>query len=168
MKQFTVLLFMAFAIVLFQTGCQTKLAESPYGSKEQSWEEFIKTTYPDWDPPQTVPPTNESNLPQTSAGMEEENPIIVPDELQEDTIEIQKVIVEENEPYTEPAKEVQSSTTSEFQTYKIKKGDTLWSIARKFYGSGNDWRKIYNANTDSISNPGKIKTGMEIRIPATQ
>ena len=165
MKQFTVLLFTAFAVVLFQTGCQTKLAESPYGSKEQSWEEFIKTTYPDWDPPQTVPPTDERSLPAASADTEEDNPIIVPDQIQDETIEIQKVIVDSA---PEPAKEIPAPPTSEFQTYKIQKGDTLWSIARKFYGSGKEWRKIYEANQDSISNPAKIKTGMEIRIPATQ
>jgi LysM repeat protein len=168
MKQFTVLLFMAFAIILFQTGCQTKLAESPYGNKEQSWEEFIKTTYPDWDPPQTVPPTNEDAIPRGAVDIEEENPIIVPDNVQE-TVEIQKVIVEDNDSFPETIKEMQSnSTTAEFQTYKIQKGDTLWSIAKEFYGTGKEWRKIYEANKDSISAPGKIKTGMEIRIPAAQ
>lgn len=36
-------------------------------------------------------------------------------------------------------------------TYTIKNGDTLWSIARKFYGgSGANWRKIYDANKSVI------------------
>jgi len=172
MKQFNVLLFCALAVLLLQTGCQTKLAESPYGSKEQSWEEFIKTTYPDWDPPQTVPPSQSKNL-SSATEMNEENPIIVPDVNQESE-EIQKVIIDDSVPMevvpmeVSTVKESTMSVTSEFQTYTIKKGDTLWKIAREFYGTGKEWRKIYEANKDSISNPGKIKTGMEIRIPATQ
>ena len=30
--------------------------------------------------------------------------------------------------------------------YTVKKGDTLWKIAKRFYGSGSLWRTIYRAN----------------------
>jgi LysM repeat protein len=163
MKQFTVLLPCAVAILIIASGCQTKLAQSPYGSKEQNWEEFIKTTYPDWDPPQTVPPTDEV---RTSHSVQD-SPIIVPDTVPDDIQENNTVISDdlEIENTTNVAVE---DVTSEFQTYTVKKGDTLWKIARKFYGSGKDWRRIHEANRDSISNPNKIKQGLEIRIPATQ
>ncbi|MDX2470567.1 MAG: LysM peptidoglycan-binding domain-containing protein [SAR324 cluster bacterium] len=36
------------------------------------------------------------------------------------------------------------------KTYTIKKGDTLWGIAEKHYGSGFKWRKIAEANPDKI------------------
>lgn len=48
--------------------------------------------------------------------------------------------------------------------YTVKEGDTLWIIARKFYGRGWQWRKIYRAN-DSITDPGKISVGQVILIP---
>ena len=164
MKQFTVLLPCAFALLIIASGCQTKLAQSPYGSKEQNWEEFIKTTYPDWDPPQTVPPTDE----QLVSPVQKDNPIIVPDAVIED-IQIEKeVVVKDDTTSNVDSIPVQEDVTSEFQTYTVKKGDTLWRISRDFYGSGKDWRKIHEANRDSISNPNKIKAGLEIRIPATQ
>lgn len=41
------------------------------------------------------------------------------------------------------------STTST-TTYTIKTGDTLWSIAQRFLGSGAKWQTIYNANKEII------------------
>lgn len=41
------------------------------------------------------------------------------------------------------------------KTYTIKSGDTLWAIAKKFYGSGASWPTIYNANKDIIESTAK-------------
>lgn len=42
------------------------------------------------------------------------------------------------------------------QTYTVVQGDNLWKIARKFYGgSGSDWQKIYDANTDVIESTAR-------------
>lgn len=40
-------------------------------------------------------------------------------------------------------------------TYTIKSGDTLWSIAQRFLGSGASWSTIYNQNKDIIENTAK-------------
>lgn len=50
-------------------------------------------------------------------------------------------------------------------TYKVKKGDTLWAIAQKYYGDGRKWRKILEANTDKVKNPRTMKVGIELVIP---
>lgn len=64
------------------------------------------------------------------------------------------------------------SGTQQVQTKKnekyhiVKKGDTLWSIAKKYYGKGIELSKIYNANKKTIGNdPNKIKVGMKLLIP---
>ena len=50
-------------------------------------------------------------------------------------------------------------------TYKVKKGDCLWKIAKKYYGEGGNWQKIFAANKGKISNPNLIYPGQEFVIP---
>lgn len=51
--------------------------------------------------------------------------------------------------------------------YTVQKGDCLYLLAKKFYGSGKDWRKIYEANEETIgSNPNLIYPGQIFTIPA--
>ncbi|MBR4328531.1 MAG: LysM peptidoglycan-binding domain-containing protein, partial [Candidatus Riflebacteria bacterium] len=58
------------------------------------------------------------------------------------------------------------SVTTGYQTYTIKKGDTLGSISKKFFGTTTKWKLI--AETNNISNPGAIKIGQVLEIPATK
>jgi nucleoid-associated protein YgaU len=51
------------------------------------------------------------------------------------------------------------------QTYTVAKGDTLSKIAKKFYGKSSQWRAIFEANTDRISNPDLIQIGWVLKIP---
>ncbi|MGH8174191.1 MAG: LysM peptidoglycan-binding domain-containing protein [Rhodanobacteraceae bacterium] len=52
------------------------------------------------------------------------------------------------------------------ETYTFVKGDTLSKIAKHFYGNANDWRQIFEANRDQLSNPDLIKPGQILTIPA--
>lgn len=48
----------------------------------------------------------------------------------------------------------------------MQAGDTLSKIAEKFYGDGNRWREIYEANRNVIGgNPDQIQAGMVLTIP---
>jgi nucleoid-associated protein YgaU len=49
--------------------------------------------------------------------------------------------------------------------YTIEEGDTLWNIAEKFYGDGNKYKHIVNANLEVIKNEDLIYPGQTIRIP---
>jgi nucleoid-associated protein YgaU len=49
------------------------------------------------------------------------------------------------------------------KTYTIKKGDTLFSIAKSSYGTGRDWQKIASANPGL--EPSKLRVGQQIVIP---
>jgi len=50
-------------------------------------------------------------------------------------------------------------------TYKVKKGDTLVTIARNAYGNDKSWQRIYQANKTSISDPNIVPVGLVIKIP---
>lgn len=65
-----------------------------------------------------------------------------------------------------PAKNsaAKNKSTSKVKTWVVKKGDTLYAIAAKEYGSGNDWHKIANAN--NIRDPKSLKPGTKLKIPA--
>ena len=50
--------------------------------------------------------------------------------------------------------------------YVVQAGDNLWKIAKKAYGQGYYWKKVYEANQKVISNPGSIRVGQNLYIPA--
>lgn len=52
------------------------------------------------------------------------------------------------------------------RTYTIQSGDTLWGIAKKYYGSGTEYKRLAEANRDQIPNPNLIYPGQTIVIPA--
>lgn len=59
-----------------------------------------------------------------------------------------------------------TSTKSDSKTYTVVSGDCLWNIAKKYYGSGAQYTKIYNANKGVIgSNPNLIYPGQVLAIP---
>lgn len=47
-------------------------------------------------------------------------------------------------------------------TYTVKKGDTLWDIAKKYLGSGSRWKEIYNL---SGLTKQTIYAGQKLKIP---
>lgn len=52
------------------------------------------------------------------------------------------------------------------KTYTVVSGDCLWNIAKKFYGDGSKYKKIYEANKNIIgSNPNLIYPGQIFTIP---
>lgn len=58
-----------------------------------------------------------------------------------------------------------ADTAPKATTYTVKKGDTLWGIAKKFLGDGAKYTPIYNANKDKIKNPNLIYEGQTFTIP---
>ncbi|MFE3291633.1 LysM peptidoglycan-binding domain-containing protein [Rhodococcus sp. NPDC059234] len=50
------------------------------------------------------------------------------------------------------------------QTHTVESGDTLWDLAQRFYGDGNQFQRIADAN--GIPNPDAINVGQVLTIPA--
>jgi nucleoid-associated protein YgaU len=61
---------------------------------------------------------------------------------------------------------LQQQTGPGMRTYKVKAGDTLSKISKEFYGSPNEYMKIFDANKDQLANPDNIRVGQELKIPA--
>lgn len=74
---------------------------------------------------------------------------------------------ENNKVSTQPKRSTESSPApTKNKTYKVKKGDCLWKIAKKFYGNGSKYKIIFNANRDKIKNANLIYPGQVLTIPA--
>lgn len=60
--------------------------------------------------------------------------------------------------------QVKKNTTSP-KYHIVKKGDCLWNIAKKYYGNGANWKKIFEANKKLIKNANLIFPGQKFLIP---
>ena len=55
--------------------------------------------------------------------------------------------------------------TTTARTYTVQAGDSLSKISREYYGNANQYMKIFEANRGKLTDPDKIKAGMELVIP---
>jgi nucleoid-associated protein YgaU len=53
------------------------------------------------------------------------------------------------------------------RTYTVVAGDSLSKIAKKLYGDANKWKRIFEANRDTVKNPDLIHPGQVLKIPET-
>lgn len=49
--------------------------------------------------------------------------------------------------------------------HTVAAGDSLFVIARKYYGDGMKWKQIVAANRDRVTETGIVKQGTQLRIP---
>lgn len=65
-----------------------------------------------------------------------------------------------------PAAGVGAKVSAASNTYTVQKGDTLVAIARKFYGSDAEWKRILEANSSLLKgNASALQPGMKLSIP---
>ena len=55
-----------------------------------------------------------------------------------------------------------------FEEYKVQEYDTLQKISLKFYGSINQWSRIYDANRDILKSPDSIYPKQTLKIPVAE
>jgi len=130
--------------------CAPQLAQTEYSPTEQQWQQYLATHYPEWRPPQSVPPW---------AGAAAPEPELVPDFVPGG---------EELAPLPPPEELPPPPDLAGAQKYTVQKGDSLWKIAAKFYGKGSLWPRILEANRALIPDPGNLKAGIELLIPGVE
>jgi len=54
---------------------------------------------------------------------------------------------------------------SVYHIHTVESGETLGKISKKYYGKAGLYTKIFEANTDILSNPDVIKVGQTLTIP---
>jgi uncharacterized phage-associated protein len=59
--------------------------------------------------------------------------------------------------------DIKVKNTDFYATHKVKSGENLSQISRKYYGDPNRYRDI--ASYNNINNPDKIEPGQELKIP---
>lgn len=51
------------------------------------------------------------------------------------------------------------------RTHVVASGDTLTSIAEKYYGDASKWQKVFEANKDVLPNANSLQIGQKLKIP---
>ena len=49
--------------------------------------------------------------------------------------------------------------------YTVKRGDTLWAIAKRYFGSGLRYPTIFQDNREIITDPDLIHPQQEVKVP---
>ncbi len=65
----------------------------------------------------------------------------------------------------EEKEEIEGAIKVDTKDYVIQSGDTLWAIAKREYGDGRQWKRLYEFNKDVIADPNKPHKGTRIKIP---
>jgi nucleoid-associated protein YgaU len=54
------------------------------------------------------------------------------------------------------------------RTHTVASGETLSKIAKKYYGTSTNWKRIAEANPKSVGKNGEVRVGVKITIPPEQ
>ena len=113
-----------------------------------------------------IPRSPEPNVPPAEPNAAPPEPVVAAASPVETPAQEPQVAVEK------PQGEVFDSTiyrqTEKIETqrfYVVRRGDTLSKISMTYYGSANQWRKIFEANKETIPNPDKLTPGVKLIIP---
>lgn len=51
------------------------------------------------------------------------------------------------------------------RTHLVQAKETLYGLAQRYYGSTNQWRRIYYANRNRLADPNNLPVGVRLIIP---
>jgi len=65
------------------------------------------------------------------------------------------------------ARHTAAAHTAASQSYTVRSGDTLSSIAGHFYGKSGDWQWLYHVNSKALTSPNLIYPRQVLNVPAS-
>ncbi|MDP6924531.1 MAG: LysM peptidoglycan-binding domain-containing protein [Candidatus Scalindua sp.] len=149
-----------------------------YSEEAQISEEIVESTQLEMQPEATIVETSyedtslEGKWEGVAEEIVEEIEIVAEIEIADQVEEIEEVLIVQDIPSDESVviSEEDSQTTSyssstEDVYYRVQSNDNLFKIARKHYGDGQKWSKIFEANRDTMPDSNSLYVGQELLIP---
>ncbi len=172
-----------------------QLAERPRKASENQWAELVQMWYPEWNSPvhpapirhtettivtvrvpEPQPDARHTTTPAPAATPAVEPPPpaqLTPAGPPSDQIpgRLPQLIRDPNEApaarqtfHLVPV-EGNGSDVATARFYRVRKGDTLSSIARKFYGTATASQAIFDANRDVLPSLDQVRAGIMLKLP---
>lgn len=69
------------------------------------------------------------------------------------------------EPAAKKDEATKPATQADERWHTVASGESAFSIAKKYYGKGEMWTKLKDANADRMGDKGQLRVGVKIRIP---
>lgn len=117
-------------------------------TNEEKWEKNIRSSYKNWERAEKREET------VFSGGLDEDTPLQI-----ETATSVMLPAPMQN---SAARKKLPSAV------HTVVKGETLWGIARKYYGTGVRWQEIREANTERLKKGTIINPGLVLVIPSVE
>lgn len=119
-------------------------------SQEENWQKSIRGSYKNWTPPAVQKETNFTvNEPEYELAPLQEQP----------SSPVPAVM-------PSPAEHSRRTKKLPSAVHKVQQGETLWGIARKYYGQGWKWPEIQKHNGERLKKGTIINPGLVLVIPS--
>ena len=179
------------ALLVLLAGCDPELAQVRGGSQEDMWYSQLKENYSSFRPPRYPAPAiydRNASAPVMDKGVAPQpadDPEKAVDRAAEGENNVQALPEETKKPAQEVAVKDDKTAKADAKTdakaqeadkkaaagavdgklYVVKSGDTLGSIAQKFYGRASMSDVISRANSKVIKHSDRLQVGMRLVIP---
>ena len=134
------------------------LTLNPSGSRAAEVKDFMKRD----EVTLATTLSGDSIVTRTEAARLKNENLTLRKELEERALKIKSVSEKVDPRRTRPDQAAQKAGD---RTYVVQEGDTLYSIARKFYKSGSRWKEIRDANRKKLAGGAKLQPGETLTIP---
>jgi nucleoid-associated protein YgaU len=71
----------------------------------------------------------------------------------------------QSSPTATESEEVFETGSAPGRTHIVQPQETLYGLAQRYYGNANQWRKIYYANRNRLTDPNDVPAGIRLIIP---